>query len=110
MYTRQLSNQVLLEGSEYRRGCSRTTSQPCTGRKFSQMHALCRNDFAYQKEWMDAHMDDAEKRLGKPVLLEEFGKRLIKGKDNELFEKAIDQLRNPVFQTTYRVVVDAIQS
>ncbi|CAK0746787.1 hypothetical protein CVIRNUC_001718 [Coccomyxa viridis] len=69
-----------------------------------------RNDFAYQKEWMDAHMDDAEKRLGKPVLLEEFGKRLIKGKDNELFEKAIDQLRNPVFQTTYRVVVDAIQS
>ena len=31
---------------------------------------------------MNAHMDDAEKRLGKPVLLEEFGKRLIKGKDN----------------------------
>ena len=77
---------------------------------FQRPRPLCRNDFAYQKEWMDAHMDDAEKRLGKPVLLEEFGKRLIKGKDNELFEKAIDQLRNPVFQTTYRVVVDAIQS
>ena len=59
---------------------------------------------------MDAHMDDAEKRLGKPVLLEEFGKRLIKGKDAEVFEKAIDQLRNPVFQTTYTIVTDAIQS
>ena len=60
---------------------------------------------------MDAHMDDAEKRLGKPVLLEEFGKRLIKGKsDVDLFEKAIDQLRNPVFQTTYTIVTDAIQT
>lgn len=58
---------------------------------------------------MDAHMDDAETRLGKPVLLEEFGKRLIKGSDADVFEKAIDQLRNPVFQTTYTIVKDAIQ-
>lgn len=55
-------------------------------------------------------MDDAEQRLGKPVLLEEFGKRLIKGKDADVFEKAIDQLRNPVFQTTYSIVTDAIQT
>ena len=59
---------------------------------------------------MDAHMDDAEKRLGKPVLLEEFGKRLIKGKDADVFEKAIDQLRNPVFQDTYTIVTDAIKT
>jgi len=54
-------------------------------------------------------MADAEQTLGKPVLLEEFGKRLIKGTDAQLFEDAIDHLRNPVFKTTYDLVTAAIQ-
>lgn len=54
-------------------------------------------------------MTDAEQTLGKPVLLEEFGKRLIKGADAQLFADAIDHLRNPVFKTTYDLVTAAIQ-
>ena len=55
-------------------------------------------------------MADAEAALGKPVLLEEFGKRLIKGSDVQLFEDAINHLRNPVFETTYSLVTAAIQA
>ena len=55
-------------------------------------------------------MGEAETQLGKPILLEEFGKRLVKGADAQLFAEAIDQLRNPVFQTTYSVVAAAIQA
>ena len=55
-------------------------------------------------------MGQAEAMLGKPVLLEEFGKRLIKGTDSQLFQDAIDHLRNPVFDTTYTLVTAAIQS
>jgi hypothetical protein len=55
-------------------------------------------------------MQDAENSLGKPVVLEEFGKRLIKGKDAKLFYDAIDRLRNPVFETTYKLVTAAMQS
>ncbi|BDA41827.1 Mannan endo-1,4-beta-mannosidase 4 [Coccomyxa sp. Obi] len=69
-----------------------------------------RTEAAYQKEWMEAHMGQAETTLGKPVLLEEFGKRLIKGTDSQLFQDAIDHLRNPVFDTTYTLVTAAIQS
>lgn len=55
-------------------------------------------------------MEDAEKSLGKPVVLEEFGKRLIKGKDEHLFKDAIDRLRNPIFETTYKLATEAMQS
>lgn len=55
-------------------------------------------------------MGQAETTLNKPVLLEEFGKRLIKGTDTQLFQDAIDHLRNPVFDTTYTLVTAAIQS
>lgn len=55
-------------------------------------------------------MDEAETKLGKPILLEEFGKRLVKGSDAQLFSDAIDRLRNPVFQTTYSVINAAIQA
>ena len=55
-------------------------------------------------------MSDAETLLGKPILLEEFGKRLVKGADAQLFADAIDRLRNPVFQTTMDSVASAIQA
>ena len=55
-------------------------------------------------------MGEAETKLGKPILLEEFGKRLVKGADAQLFADAIDRLRNPVFQTTMDLVASAIQA
>ena len=55
-------------------------------------------------------MDQAEAQLGKPILLEEFGKRLVKGADAQLFADAIDHLRNPVFQTTMDLIASAIQA
>ncbi len=69
----------------------------------------CRPEKSYQKEWLDAHMDVAKKTLKKPLVLEEFGKKLVAGEDNVLFEQAIDRLRNPVFDTTYQMVEEALQ-
>lgn len=68
-----------------------------------------RQEKSYQREWLQAHMDVAKKTLKKPLVLEEFGKKLIAGEDNVLFEQAIDQLRNPVFDITYQMVEEALQ-
>jgi len=54
-------------------------------------------------------MDVAKKTLKKPLVLEEFGKKLVAGEDDVLFEQAIDQLRNPVFDVTYQMVEEALQ-
>ena len=54
-------------------------------------------------------MDVAKKTLKKPLLLEEFGKKLVAGDDSVLFEQAIDRLRNPVFDTTFQMVEDAMK-
>lgn len=64
---------------------------------------------SYQEEWLKAHMEVAKRTLKKPLLLEEFGKKLVQGTDTVLFEQAIEQLRNPVFDTTYQVVQAALE-
>lgn len=69
----------------------------------------CRTERAYQEEWLDAHMEVAKKTLKKPLLLEEFGKKLVMGTDTLLFEQAVDQLRNPIFDTTYQLVQAALE-
>ena len=55
-------------------------------------------------------MKVAEKTLRKPVILEEFGKKLVKTGDEVLYSQAIDQLRNPVFDTTYQLVQAALEA
>lgn len=50
-------------------------------------------------------MAAAETRLGKPLLLEEFGKRLPPGK---LEAGAIAKLRDPVFETSFAAVAKSI--
>lgn len=70
---------------------------------------LHRTERSYQEEWLKAHMEVAKKTLKKPLLLEEFGKKLVRGTDTLLFEQAIDQLRNPVFDTTYQMVQNALE-
>ena len=73
------------------------------------LHHRCRPETSYQKDWLQAHMDVAKKTLKKPLLLEEFGKKLVAGDDSVLFEQAIDRLRNPVYDTTFQMVEDAIK-
>ena len=80
-------------------------------RQLSYMHsnACWRNgsvEAAYEEEWLEAHMRDAEERLGKPLLLEEFGKRLTPATVGDA--DAIAKLRDPVFRTTYDIVNRAI--
>lgn len=50
-------------------------------------------------------MAAAETRLGKPLLLEEFGKRLPPG---ELEAGAIAKLRDPVYETSFAAVAKSI--
>ena len=50
-------------------------------------------------------MATAETRLGKPLLLEEFGKRLPPG---ELEAGAIAKQRDPVFETSFAAVAKSI--
>lgn len=71
----------------------------------------CRPDASYQREWLQAHMDVAKKNLKKPLLLEEFGKKLVAkgGSDSVTFEQAIDRLRNPVYDTTFQMVEAALK-
>ena len=54
-------------------------------------------------------MNLAKSVLKKPLLLEEFGKKLVMGSDTVLFEQAIDRLRNPVFDNTYQMVLAALE-
>lgn len=55
-------------------------------------------------------MDVAKKTLKKPLVLEEFGKKLIETSDNnDVFRQAIDKLRNPVFENTFQMVETALQ-
>lgn len=56
-------------------------------------------------KWLDTHLDGA-KTIGKPLLFEEFGKKL------EDPENAgdIQELRDPVYQATYRSIEKAVQS
>ena len=55
-------------------------------------------------------MDVAKKTLKKPLLLEEFGKKLKETSDNnDIFKEAIDKLRNPVFDNTFQLIEAALQ-
>lgn len=54
-------------------------------------------------------MDEAERKIGKPLLLQEFGKRLNPSSSDEEWQQAIDEQRNPVFENVYSVVNKALQ-
>lgn len=56
-------------------------------------------------EWIVRHMQDAERNLGKPLLLEEFGKKL---RDEEYYNGAMEAKRDPVYQSVYHIVETAV--
>eukprot|EP00803_Ostreobium_quekettii_P000277 evm.model.scf_996.1 EVM.evm.TU.scf_996.1 scf_996:6145-15734(-) len=65
-----------------------------------------RTDTEFQTQWLRDHIAVAASDLGKPVLLEEFGK-MLKGRqtDNSM---DIQKTRDPIYESTYAVVEDAL--
>lgn len=62
-----------------------------------------RTDAEFQRDWIRAHIQGA-KELGKPLLIEEFGKRL--DSPNEV---DISSIRDPVFTQVYSLVEEAMK-
>eukprot|EP00210_Caulerpa_lentillifera_P007506 g7172.t1 len=61
-----------------------------------------RTDLEFQKEWIQSHIE-AAKELKKPVLIEEFGKRLNSPESDE-----IETIRNPVYTQVYSLIEQSI--
>lgn len=61
-------------------------------------------------QWLAAHMKEAEDRLGKPLLLEEFGKKLDKGVGPEQFAADIKEKRDPIFRTLLAIVRASVKT
>lgn len=65
----------------------------------------CRKEDQYEGQWIMSHVDTASFQLGKPVLVEEFGKKLSV---NRLNPSSIRVVRDPVFRSVYRMVENLI--
>eukprot|EP00803_Ostreobium_quekettii_P003958 evm.model.scf_299.3 EVM.evm.TU.scf_299.3 scf_299:18512-30111(+) len=66
-----------------------------------------RTDADFETRWLNAHIEAAATQLGKPVLLEEFGKKLEGDRQDSKAE--IQRVRDPVYNATYAVVEDALK-
>ena len=64
-----------------------------------------RTSEAFQSGWVLAHVDEAETAVRKPLLLEEFGKKLSAV---EYVNGSIGGKRDPIFRSMYRTVEDAL--
>jgi len=60
---------------------------------------------AFMKTWIDGHVDDAA-ALGKPVLLQEFGKTLPKVRAGAAWAKQVAEKRDPSFAAVYAHAAD----
>jgi hypothetical protein len=61
---------------------------------------------AFLADWLQSHLD-AAKRIGLPLLFEEFGKSL---KDDGASAADVSRLRDPVYAATYDAIEDAISA
>lgn len=59
----------------------------------------------FLRKWLDSHLTSAES-IGKPLLFEEFGKKLENGNN----AADIARLRDPVYEASYSAVERAIES
>lgn len=60
---------------------------------------------SFLKEWLDSHLAAAE-TINKPLLFEEFGKKLSPTADPD----TITKLRDPVYEASYQAVEAAVES
>ena len=65
----------------------------------------CRTSESFQTGWVLSHLKEVERSLGKPLLLEEFGKKLSAA---EYANGSILAKRDPIFQSMYTAVEGAI--
>lgn len=59
----------------------------------------------FEREWTQSHLDVASRLLGKPLVVEEFGKKLPPYQHNDA---NIKELRDPIFKTTFSMVEKSI--
>lgn len=62
------------------------------------------NQAGFLKQWLQSHLD-AAKAIGKPLLFEEFGKRLESDSAGD-----VANLRDPVYRATYAAIEDAVEA
>eukprot|EP01026_Neomeris_dumetosa_P036820 TRINITY_DN2976_c0_g1_i11.p1 TRINITY_DN2976_c0_g1~~TRINITY_DN2976_c0_g1_i11.p1 ORF type:complete len:487 (-),score=43.13 TRINITY_DN2976_c0_g1_i11:309-1628(-) len=67
-----------------------------------------RTSTSCQKQWIQSHTEVANQEIKKPLLLEEFGKKLIE--EEEQSKEGVSQLRDPVYRLTYELVEKGIMS
>eukprot|EP00209_Acetabularia_acetabulum_P001067 EC095911.1.p1 GENE.EC095911.1~~EC095911.1.p1 ORF type:complete len:204 (+),score=4.62 EC095911.1:1-612(+) len=65
-----------------------------------------RTDIEFQRQWISVHLEIANKVLKKPLLIEEFGKKL--GSIEDQTRDKILALRDPVYAQTYMEVENGI--
>lgn len=61
-------------------------------------------------QWLAAHIKEAEDRLHKPLLLEEFGKKLDKNVGREQFLADIKEKRDPIFRTLLAIAKASVKT
>ena len=69
---------------------------------------MSRTDRRYQEEWINSHITVAQKTLKKPLILEEFGKKLVEPNAAKL-KSLIASERDPVFESTYDIIQGALK-
>lgn len=94
------------------------------GQNFTQNHALDSIDFAaihswpdnwarpdleFQEEWLKSHAEVSKNVLGKPLLLEEFGKKKLPPKLTDS-KPAILKSRDPLYKETLEIVGESVEN
>lgn len=64
-------------------------------------------DPEFYHDWIESHVNASSTLIGKPLLIEEFGKKLEKG--DEAISDKVAAIRDPVYNLTYRLVKEHIQ-
>eukprot|EP01023_Acetabularia_acetabulum_P038280 TRINITY_DN36611_c0_g1_i2.p1 TRINITY_DN36611_c0_g1~~TRINITY_DN36611_c0_g1_i2.p1 ORF type:complete len:223 (-),score=17.54 TRINITY_DN36611_c0_g1_i2:368-1036(-) len=67
-----------------------------------------RTSSQFQKTWIQSHVQIAHNEIQKPLLVEEFGKKLIE--ENEQGREGVSNLRDPVYRLTYELVETGISN
>eukprot|EP01025_Chloroclados_australasicus_P056089 TRINITY_DN6893_c0_g1_i5.p1 TRINITY_DN6893_c0_g1~~TRINITY_DN6893_c0_g1_i5.p1 ORF type:complete len:315 (+),score=14.26 TRINITY_DN6893_c0_g1_i5:200-1144(+) len=66
-----------------------------------------RTSTQFQQKWIQYHLQVSNSEIKKPMLIEEFGKKLIEA--NEQSKQGVATLRDPVYNLTYELVQNGIK-
>lgn len=67
-----------------------------------------RQEAEFQNDWIQSHVEASNISIGKPLLVEEFGKKLQETDEDD--PEKIASIRNPSYNLTYKLLEDHIQS